>query len=138
MKPIRVTMPARFEGYENRAAVQRGPIVYCLEAQDVEGPTSLEAWGPGWELAPVYIPENAEFTAEHRTEFLGGVTVLRGQLKQVSDDPGSAEDSGQTVGVTLVPYGVWGNRTAGAMRVWLGARAAPTFDFLWGLDKSEV
>jgi DUF1680 family protein len=35
MNVARVTMPLEFEEYENLAAIERGPIVYCLEEQDV-------------------------------------------------------------------------------------------------------
>ena len=36
----------------------------------------------GW-LATLYIPESLEFVAEHRSEFLEGVTVLKGELRQL-------------------------------------------------------
>jgi uncharacterized protein len=106
----RVTMPARFKEYKDLAALQRGPIVYCLEEQDMPGEmrSSFEA----------YLPENFQFTAEHRPELLGGVTVLRGDLI-LSSWTGEAD---RPVRVTFIPYGVWDNRSPGAMRIWLPAK----------------
>lgn len=122
----RVTMPPRFKEYENRAALERGPIVYCLEEQDVELNSRHSEYADNI-LATFYIPQDARFTAEHRSELLGGVTVLRGEVRQLIRETG---DESRPVRVTLVPYGVWGNRTAGAMRIWLGAHQAPLVEML--------
>jgi DUF1680 family protein len=100
----RVTMPARFKGYEGRVAFERGPIVYCLEGVDV--PAAVQA---------VYAPADHVFTAEHRPDLLGGVTVLKGMLARMNFQ-GQAVSS---VPAQLVPYGVWNNRGPSLMRVWL-------------------
>jgi DUF1680 family protein len=129
MPVVRVTLPAQFREYENRAALQRGPIVYCLEEQDLEAGTAVEASTvPPQQprVAELYIPEDATFEIEHRADLLGGVTVLTGQLRQLHWD----DDRENSVRATFVPYGVWNNRSPGPMRVWLGARKAPLIELL--------
>ena len=123
----RIIMSPEFKGYENRAALQRGPIVYCLEEQDLEVVPEMPGDAiPSSTIAAVYIPENATFEAEHQPDFLGGVTVLKGEVPQVK----SWDASERILRATWVPYGVWDNRTPGSMRIWLGARKAPLIDLL--------
>jgi len=62
MQIERVTMPARFTEYKDLAALQRGPIVYCLKEQDM--PSEMRnSFG-------AYLPADFKFTAEHRPELL--------------------------------------------------------------------
>ena len=102
MEIQRVSMPEAFKEYKGLVALRRGPIVYCLEGQDVAAP-----------LRSLYIPADTRFVAEHRPELLGGVTVLKGNLAQVT-----AEGS-KSIPAQLLPYGVWDNRTPGEMRIFL-------------------
>jgi uncharacterized protein len=127
MEVERVTLPKQFAGYRNRAALQRGPIVYCLEEQDVEAPPGNDEWARANQFSArtsivqsLFIPETARFTAEHRSDFLGGVTVLHGEVMRRSD----WDESSRPVRVMFIPYGVWGNRKRDPMRVWLGARSS--------------
>ena len=110
MTPRRVTMPARFKEYEGLAALERGPIVYCLEEQDSGRPLRL-----------LYLPEETELRAEHRPEMLGGITVLGADLPQCRDIVLGAPDvaAPEPVSVTFIPYGVWNNREPDVMSVWL-------------------
>jgi DUF1680 family protein len=132
MQVQRVTMPSQFVGYENKAALMRGPIVYCLEQQDVEPvtevgviPTEIGLTGE-YLLSALYIPEDTTFAVERRSELSGlKVAKIRGKLMQIRPD-----DSVAPVSATFVPYGVWGNRLPGAMRIWLGARKVPFIESL--------
>jgi uncharacterized protein len=114
MQTERVTMPPEFKGYDNRAALKRGPIVYCLEEQDIEYERASAT--PELGLPFLFIPSDAEFAPTFEPGLLGGVTVLRGELSQLSFD-GTEE----RVRATFVPYAVWGNRGPSEMRIWLGA-----------------
>jgi DUF1680 family protein len=51
-------------------AIQRGPIVYGLEALDNGGNLGIS------------LPINPQFETEHRPEFLGGVTVIKGKTTE--------------------------------------------------------
>lgn len=102
---------------QGRFALQRGPIVYCLEGVDHAG-VGLDRIA----LDPATIDK---FTLEERPDLLGGVTLLRGPgtLIQADDwehvlyrrDQPSAT---QPVEILAIPYCVWDNREPGEMRVW--------------------
>ncbi len=90
-----------------RVAVQRGPIVYCFEAVDNGGRASN-----------IILPRDPKFTAEHRPDLLGGVTVIEGV----------ARDGRKILGV---PYYAWDHRQPGEMAVWVrqdGKSTSPDVD----------
>jgi len=97
-----------------KAALQRGPIVYCFEEADNGAP-----------LASLSIRADASWTARYEPELLGGVVVLEGEGMQDAAD--WAEDapyrpyrrSAAPAALRAVPYAVWGNRGAGEMAVWM-------------------
>jgi len=78
-----------------RVAVQRGPIVYCFEAVDNDG-----------RVSNIMLPHDPKFTAEHRPDLLGGVTVIRG-----------VDRSGRKI--LGIPYYAWDHREPGEMIVWV-------------------
>ena len=114
-------MPIRFV-YANpnvrqmigRVALQRGPIVYCVEGVDHDNV----------DVSRLVINENG-WEAEHRATLLGGVTVLRGKGVDISQNDWGEElyrfarPRIDPINVTAVPYSVWGNRGVSSMRVWL-------------------
>ena len=95
-------------------ALQRGPLIYCLEAVDAAVP-----------LQRIALPETAELTSHFEPELLGGVTVIRGEaLIENSADWAdelyrSQPPSLSTGTITAIPYYAWDNRQPGEMRVWL-------------------
>jgi DUF1680 family protein len=103
---------------EGRVALQRGPLVYCLEGCD-HGGIILDRIA----LDPANIASG--FQTEYRADLLGGVVLIRGK-GQLIDDAGWNEDlyrsvqpSRQEIEIRAVPYCVWDNREPGEMRVWL-------------------
>jgi uncharacterized protein len=119
MTPKRVTMPPRFREYENLAALERGPLVYCLEEQDAHVPLRL-----------LYLPEGTEVRAEHRPGLLGGIMVLRAELPRCRDIIIGTPDAPapDPVPVTFIPYGVWNNREPDVMSVWLRSKEPSLMD----------
>ena len=95
-----------------KAAVMRGPLVYCAEGVDHDVP-----------LQTLYLPYKAESTAFEETEGpLKGMTLLkiRGMKLKTGKDLYSEEPSEkEETEITAVPYFAWGNRGEGQMRVWL-------------------
>jgi hypothetical protein len=87
----RVYAHEKVEENRGKVALMRGPIVYCLEAVD----------HPEVDVLRLALPRNADLRAEHRSELLGGVTVLRGQALAHQQQP---------VALTTVPYYAWCNR----------------------------
>ncbi len=90
-----------------RVALQRGPVVYCLEGVDNGGkPRSF------------VLPRNAKLSAEFVKDLLGGVVAVRGQAGAVSrDDKGELQT--RPVKFQAIPYALWDNRAPGQMVVWL-------------------
>jgi DUF1680 family protein len=97
-----------------RVALQRGPIVYCLEEVD-NGPV----------LTDIALPLEPEFETSFEPELLGGVTVIKADAYRSSsdyDDPRLYRpftSSPQQVQITAVPYYAWNNRGRGEMLVWI-------------------
>ncbi|GIX07357.1 MAG: ATP-binding protein [Candidatus Poribacteria bacterium] len=117
-------MPARlFESHPyveetyNQVAVQRGPLVYCLESPDLP---------EGVRVDEVVIPADAELTPQHEPELLGGVTVIYATARALPsrrwDDalyrPLSHEPL-RPLSVRMIPYYAWANRGDSEMSVWL-------------------
>jgi hypothetical protein len=120
-----------------RVAVQRGPLVYCLEQLDQEDRESV------FDAALTGGPDASRgFTSEFRPEMLGGIVVLKHKgvatSEPLSQEPlyRALEGAPHTfaekneVDLTFIPYYAWANRLTGAMEVWIpytsgGQRAAP-------------
>ncbi len=96
-----------------KVALQRGPIVYCLEETD-------NKISP---LNRVALPRSASISSEYQADLLGGVTTLSGKCLIAStevDTLYSQNRPAETIhAFTAVPYYAWDNREAGHMQVWL-------------------
>ncbi len=114
MTPHRVRANTRVREDAGCIAVQRGPIVYCLEEKD-----------NGKELFNLLLPRKSEICAEWRAELLGGVVTLSANGLRVTDDAADAplyltdEPGKMEQRLLFVPYFRWNNRGAGEMRVFV-------------------
>lgn len=92
-----------------KLALQRGPVMYCLEGQDQADSTVFDK----------FIPSGATFTIKYESELLNGVMTLATTGKKAMPD-------GSTVDVALkaIPYSTWNNRGADQMAVWIPEQAA--------------
>jgi DUF1680 family protein len=102
---------------QGRMALQRGPLVYCLEGVDHEG--------VGLDRIAVDPAAITNFAIEHQPDLLGGVTVLRGAGSLIDtagwDDAlyrRNQPSTTRSIDVFAIPYCVWDNRAPGEMRVW--------------------
>jgi DUF1680 family protein len=91
-----------------RVALQRGPLLYCVEAADNAGNTST-----------VVLPRNSVINTISGNVLSEKIIVLEtmGNALNISTD-------GQTVQtlpvkITSIPYYTWSNRGKGQMQVWL-------------------
>ncbi|MCX7012744.1 MAG: glycoside hydrolase family 127 protein [Candidatus Sumerlaeota bacterium] len=93
-----------------RVALERGPIVYCVEGAD-----------HGGHVLNLALPDDAKLKSEFRSDLLGGVTVLKGKaLSAVRKANGSVR--GEEADLTAIPYYAWCNRGPNEMAVWLPRR----------------
>jgi DUF1680 family protein len=104
MKIRRMHARPEVEADAGRVAIQRGPIVYCVEGVD-----------HGGRVAHLALPSGARFKSEHRPELLGGVTVITGKAVARQADSEESKD----VDLVAIPYYAWDNREGGEMAVWL-------------------
>ncbi len=104
-----------------RVAIQRGPLIYCLEEIDQPSGVSLSdvAVNPGRQPAE-------QFHSEFRRDLLGGMVVLhhtgamfeRGASEKKLYSRYSREEKTRNVPLTFIPYYAWANRDATSMQVW--------------------
>ncbi len=105
-----------------RVAIQRGPLIYCLEEIDQPSGISLSdvALNPGSRPAE-------QFHTEFKSDLLGGMVVLhhtgavyeRGSSEKMlysRHSVGSLKT--RNVPLTFIPYYAWANREATSMQVW--------------------
>ena len=93
MPARRVVAHAGVKEDEGRVALQRGPLVYALEAID-----------NGGHALDLVIPRDAALRSRFRADLLNGVQVISGE--------GSRP-------FVAIPYYAWNNRGAGEMAVWI-------------------
>lgn len=124
-----------------KVALQRGPVVYCLEEADHEIP-----------LHRIVLPKDTTLTAQFDEELLGGIVKIEGEAlwrtelpsknaegaKGENADKASQSDQGrkgdksarndlytteryplELVAITAIPYYAWDHRTPGEMTVWI-------------------
>ncbi len=100
---------------QDRVALERGPLVYCVEGADFDG-----------FVRNLVLPDDVELAAEFRSDLLNGVTVLTGTAQAVQRVDGRNET--QRVNLTAVPYYAWNHRAPGEMSVWLARTPAAAED----------
>ncbi len=111
-----------------RVAIQRGPLVYCLEEIDQPDGVSLTDLA----VSPGPKPE-AQFQSEFKSDLLGGVVVLRhsglaydraASHHALYSRYSSRQGQSRRVSLTFIPYYAWSNRQQTAMQVWTPALKA--------------
>ena len=103
------------EEARGQVAVQRGPIIYCLESQDLNGAS----------IDNIALPFNATFRTVETTIDGSRIIALETEAYDRSEASWSGKlyrevgkDKKKTT-VRLVPYYAWGNRGDGEMTVWI-------------------
>ncbi|CAN5395722.1 hypothetical protein BH11ARM1_BH11ARM1_07170 [soil metagenome] len=97
----------------NKSAIQRGPLIYCMEQV-----------GNSAKVTDTILPLGTSFTTKFDPKLLGGVVAIQATGMQSASaewnrDLYQPAPSATPVSVQLVPYGFWDNRGAGAMAVWM-------------------
>jgi DUF1680 family protein len=103
MEVRRVVADQRVTENRRRIAVERGPLVYCAEWPDADGGRVLD----------LLLDAKSELKPAVDHALYKGVTVIHTDAKRISTPVSPAKS------LTLIPYGLWANRGAGEMSVWL-------------------
>ena len=93
---------------EDRIAIQRGPLVYCVEGADNNG----KAWN-------ILIPENATFTIFPHQVLDEKVMAIQAEMRVMSGSEDGTNLRSETKKITAIPYYTWANRGQNEMQVWL-------------------
>ncbi|GIO53788.1 glycoside hydrolase family 127 protein [Paenibacillus cineris] len=114
MQPRRIYAHPNLRASSGKVALQRGPLVYCLEETDNGAP-----------LASLSLPADAELQVV-TDEWRGGVAVIEADGLRNGTPAEAPNDLYSTVRPQLeqqrlraVPYTLWGNREPGEMTVWI-------------------
>lgn len=97
-----------------KAAIQRGPLIYCLEEMD-----------NGSNLNAVSVDISEELLEEFDNDLLGGAVIVKAKGLRIQEEDwgnelyGAFEVKTKEVQLKAVPYFLWGNRTPGEMSVWI-------------------
>ena len=106
-------------------AIERGPLVYCVEQAD-------QGAAP---VAELELDPSRRMESRWAPELLEGVVVVRAPGFRVDESawggrlyrpfrPGAAP-ARQRAELTAIPYFAWANRGSGAMRVWIPQTTTP-------------
>jgi DUF1680 family protein len=99
-----------------KVAVQRGPLMYCLEWKD-----------NGGQVSDISLPAPVKLEPVVQDGALGRITVLKGEGMRKDSVSGAT----RAVAVTMIPYYTWANRGAGEMTVWVDkVKPADTSDVI--------
>lgn len=97
-----------------KIAIQRGPVVYCLEQID-----------NGEDLWSIALGIDSRLKVKFAADLLGGVAVIEGEAIRIDDGRwgnflyGTPMELANPVKIKAVPYFLWGNRGPGEMIVWV-------------------
>ena len=104
----RVIAHSEVKADRGKVALQRGPLIFCLEGPDNDD-----------NVANLVIPDDAQVKAEYRPALLNGVTVLTGKGQVAKRTTGGGVVAAGTRPFTAIPYYAWAHRGRAPMTVWL-------------------
>ncbi len=111
MAPRWTTAHHRVDATRGCVALERGPIVYCIEQVDAPEDVRVDDVLVDVSHEPVQVQDSLEIACTTITESTG----LYGPAIHTPT-------TGHRAKLRAVPFHTWGNRASGAMRVWLPAR----------------
>ena len=104
MEVRRIVANDNAEDDRGKIALERGPVVYCIEGNDQADHKVFNK----------YILNNSAIEAHYEANLLNGVMVLEGAAKQLEQD-GEIKD----VKFRAIPYSTWNNRGPQQMEIWI-------------------
>jgi DUF1680 family protein len=112
---------------QGKVALNRGPLIYCLEEDD-----------NCKNLYSLRLPRNAEFETQFEPDLLNGIVTLTTNGLRLNEPPDTTGQSGirsslysftppvtESIKLKAIPYYAWDNRDLGNMLVWIHAGEEP-------------
>jgi hypothetical protein len=96
----RIYSNEKVEANQGRVALQRGPLVYCIESADY----------PKREFQSISINEKIALMAEYQYDILNGIMLIRSSNELRLDEEPIFK---------AIPYYAWAHRGPSAMKVWI-------------------
>ena len=90
-----VAADPRVKADEGKRAIQRGPLVYCMEEVDNKATYN-----------DVTVADATQFSIETAKVSIDDMTIIKASTAEGQE-------------ATLIPYYAWDNREAGKMKVWI-------------------
>ena len=107
MEPRIIRANEKVDADRGRAAIERGPLVYCAEWADNE-----------CDVLDILLNQKPTFTQGHTTIAETDIVTLTTQAQSLRfDDSGRLQTKDEKL--TLIPYYAWAHRGNGRMSVWL-------------------
>ena len=94
-----------------RVAIQRGPIIYCVEGMDNAGKTMN-----------IVLPKSSLLSTSKQMILHEPVVSIQTDATVVTVSPNGDDVKAEKRKITAIPYYTWNNRGAGQMLVWLPQR----------------
>ncbi len=109
MQPRRMVANQQVEADRGRVAVERGPLVYCVE--------SIDQGSAQGTIRDRFLPDDGSIAVVDRPDLLGGIVAL---------DLSARTKNGSPAVTRAIPYAYWANREVGEMAVWLPRNSSLT------------
>jgi uncharacterized protein len=93
---------------ENRVALQRGPLVYCVEGADNNG----HAWN-------IILPQGTALSTAKETVGTESIVTIEGIVPSLSVNADGTSVQTEKKKLIAIPYYVWCDRGQNQMQVWL-------------------
>lgn len=93
---------------KDRVAIQRGPLVYCVEGVDNDG----KAWN-------ILMPDNTDFEVVEFNVMDEKVMAIKADMSVLKVSEDGSKILMEKKKITAVPYYTWANRGQNEMQVWL-------------------
>ncbi len=103
----RIVARAEVKADRGKVALQRGPLVFCLEGPDNDG-----------KALNLVIADDTPIKAEYKPDLLNGVVVLTGNAQVAKRTTDGKVVAGGTRPFTAIPYYAWAHRGRSPMTVW--------------------
>ncbi len=105
----RVVAHEKVKNNKGRIALERGPIVYCVEWPD----NNVE------KIFNLFLDDNAELKSEYRNNMLNGIVVITGNIHYLQKSKINNQIEKIETEFLAIPYYAWAHRGKGKMTIWM-------------------